>query len=86
MGDVERLQDLTDDLLVLPRIDSEVARPHGPVELSVIVVEALQALRRQDIQVTTLGLDGTITVTDTDPHGATFTVDLPEMTDQTAPR
>ncbi len=180
LGDVERLQDLTDDLLVLARIDSELPRPHGPVELSVIVVDALQALRRQDIQVTTLGLDtaavtdgddfqlrrmvrnlirnaeehatshviitlqttpgivrltvaddgpgippgdrhqiferfvrldtartrdsggtglglaivddvvtnhlGTITVTDTDPHGATFTVDLPEMTDQTAPR
>ena len=178
LGDVERLQHLTDDLLVLARIDNELPRPHGPVDLAVIVVDALQGVRRHDIQVTTRGLDttaltdgddfqlrrmvrnlihnaeehatdhvdialqttsrivrltvaddgpgippgdrqqiferfvrldtartrdaggtglglaivydvvanhhGTITITDTNPHGATFTVDLPMYADQTA--
>ena len=57
LGDVDRLQDLTDDLLVLARIDNELPRPHGPVDLTVIVADALQGVRRRDIQVTTLGLD-----------------------------
>ena len=57
LGDVDRLQDLTDDLLVLARIDDELPRPHGPVDLTVIVADALQGVRRRDIQVTTLGLD-----------------------------
>ena len=57
LGDVERLQQLTDDLLVLARIDNELPQPRHPLDLTVIVVEALQAVRRQDIQLTTLGLD-----------------------------
>ncbi|MEP7113372.1 MAG: HAMP domain-containing sensor histidine kinase, partial [Ilumatobacteraceae bacterium] len=57
LGDVDRLQDLTDDLLVLARIDNELPRPHGPVDLTVMVADALQGVRRRDIQVTTLGLD-----------------------------
>jgi signal transduction histidine kinase len=65
LGDVERLQHLTDDLLVLARIDNELPQLHGPVDLAVIVVDALQALRRQDIQVTTLGL-ATPAITDGD--------------------
>jgi len=57
LGDVERLQSLTDDLLVLARIDSELPRPHAPIDLAFIVADALQAVRRQDIQITTQGLD-----------------------------
>jgi signal transduction histidine kinase len=56
LGDVERLQHLTDELLVLARIDNERPAPRGPVDLTVIVVEALRDVRRQDIQVTTVGL------------------------------
>ena len=57
LGDVERLQRLTDDLLVLARIDSELPRPHAPVDLALIVADALQAVRRQNIHVATHGLD-----------------------------
>jgi signal transduction histidine kinase len=118
LSDVERLQILTDDLLVLARTDDELQQQHGPVDLTRIVVDEVQALRRHDIQVTTSGLgfpavvDGDdsqlrrmvrnlihnaeehaainvhitlqatpgmvqLIVTDTDPRGATFTVDLP---------
>ncbi len=65
LGDVERLQHLTDDLLVLARIDNELPQLPGPVDLAVIVVEALHALRRQDIQLTTVGL-ATPAITDGD--------------------
>ena len=57
LGDVERLQHLTDDLLVLARIDSELQRPHAPIDLALIVADALHAVRRQNIQVTTHGTD-----------------------------
>ena len=57
LGDVDRLQELTDDLLVLARIDNELPRPHAPVNLTVIVVDAMQTVRRQDIEVATRGLD-----------------------------
>ncbi|MEO8265989.1 MAG: HAMP domain-containing sensor histidine kinase [Ilumatobacteraceae bacterium] len=57
LGDVDRLQELTDDLLVLARIDNELQRPHRPVDLTAIVADALQRVRRRDIQVSTLGLD-----------------------------
>ena len=57
LGDVDRLQELTDDLLVLARIDNELPRPHGAVDLTAIVVDAMQTVRRQDIEVVTHGLD-----------------------------
>ncbi len=57
LGDVERLQNLTEDLLVLARTDNELAERHGPVDLTTIVVDGLQAVRRDDVQVTTAGLD-----------------------------
>jgi signal transduction histidine kinase len=57
LGDVERLQNLTDDLLVLARTDDDLQRQHEPVDLTDIVVDGVQALRRDDIQVTTAGLD-----------------------------
>ncbi|MEY2444206.1 MAG: hypothetical protein QOE00_786 [Ilumatobacteraceae bacterium] len=57
LGDVERLQNLTDDLLVLARTDDDLQRQHEPVDLTAIVVDGVQALRRHDIHVTTSGLD-----------------------------
>ena len=57
LGDVERLQHLTDDLLVLARIDSDLPRSHAPVDLALIVADALPAVRRQNIHVATHGLD-----------------------------
>ena len=57
LGDVQRLQDLTDDLLVLARADAELARPRLPVDLAALVTEATRAVRRRDIEITTSGLD-----------------------------
>ena len=57
LGDVERLQHLTDDLLILARIDNDSEIQHEPVDLRVIVIEARQALRRPDVHLTTSGLD-----------------------------
>lgn len=53
LGDVERLQGLTDDLLLLARLDSPTPRPHQPVDLAGIVTRAVLALRRDDLVVTT---------------------------------
>jgi signal transduction histidine kinase len=57
LSDVERLQHLTDDLLVLARIDNESPRPRRPVDLAHVVAEAVRAVRGQDLQVTSWGLD-----------------------------
>ena len=57
LGDVERLQHLTDDLLTLARIDNDPEPHHEPVDLRVIVIDALQAMRRPDVRLTTTGLD-----------------------------
>jgi signal transduction histidine kinase len=65
LGDVERLQHLTNDLLLLARIDNESQRPRRPVDVADLVAEAVRAVRRQDIVVTTRGLDAPI-VTDGD--------------------
>ena len=57
LGDVERLQHLTDDLLMLARLDAHRSQTTVPVDLRAIVDEALQLIRRSDVAVSTQGLD-----------------------------
>lgn len=66
LGDVERLQHLTDDLLLLARLDAHQQRPHQPVDLAAVVAEALLGLRRDNLAVTARGVDTAATV-DGDP-------------------
>ncbi len=53
LGDVERLQELTDDLLLLARLDTTGTRPHQPVDLAAIVTTAVLGVRRRDLLMTT---------------------------------
>lgn len=62
LGDVERLQHLTDDLLLLARLDTDHDHPHIPINLGRIVADALLAIRRQDLSVIATGLDEPIIV------------------------
>ena len=62
LGDVERLQHLTDDLLLLARLDTRYERPQQSVDLATIVTEATLAIRRRDLTVVTSGLDAPITI------------------------
>ncbi len=55
LSDVQRLQHLTEDLLLLARLDSHQQRSHQPVDLADIVAEAASGIRRDDVQVTMLG-------------------------------
>lgn len=55
LSDVERLQHLTEDLLLLARLDSHRQRPHEQVDLTAIVAEAASGIRRDDVEVTVLG-------------------------------
>jgi len=57
LGDVERLQHLTDDLLLLARLDAQQHRPHQAVDLAAIAAEATGAVRRDDVTITTKGFD-----------------------------
>ncbi len=57
LGDVERLQHLTDDLLLLARLDADRSPTTQPVDLSRIVDEAIRSIRRRDITVSAEGLD-----------------------------
>ena len=57
LGDVERLQYLTDDLLLLARLDANQQRPHQAVDLVEIATEATGSIRRDDVTITTTGLD-----------------------------
>lgn len=57
LGDVERLQYLTEDLLALARLDADPKRTQQPVDLADIVAESLEGLRRADIKVRKAGLD-----------------------------
>lgn len=66
LSDVERLQHLTDDLLVLARLDAHQQRPHQPVDLAAIVAETTLALRRDDLTVSASGLD-TVAMVNGDP-------------------
>lgn len=57
LGDVERLQHLTDDLLLLARLDAHQGPPTQPVDLSSIVDEAIGSIRRRDITLSAHGPD-----------------------------
>jgi len=62
LTDVERLEHLTEDLLLLARIDANPTRQHVRVNLAEITARAVAAIRRTDVTVTTLGLDQEVTV------------------------
>lgn len=57
LGDVERLQHLTNDLLLLARLDSRHARERQRVDVAAVASEAIELVRRDDLTVTTTGLD-----------------------------
>ncbi|MBA2445124.1 MAG: ATP-binding protein, partial [Nocardioidaceae bacterium] len=57
LSDVERLQHLTEDLLLLARLDTHHQRPHQPVDLADVVASATLAIRRDDVTMTTIGVD-----------------------------
>ena len=57
LGDVQRLQHLTDDLLLLARLDMQIPAAHTSVDLTPLVVAAITEIRRSDITVTSAGLD-----------------------------
>jgi signal transduction histidine kinase len=67
LSDVERLQHLTEDLLLLARLDSHQERSHEPVNLAAIITESVRAIHRDDVMLTLAGLDGPSTV-DGDPE------------------
>lgn len=66
LSDVERLQHLTDDLLLLARIDSNPPHVHEPVDLTAVVTAAQLAIRRADITVTSHTPDDAV-IADGDP-------------------
>jgi signal transduction histidine kinase len=57
LGDVERLQRLTEDLLLLARLDAQPAPDREPIDLAAVVSETLTSLRRTNIAVTASRLD-----------------------------
>jgi len=67
LSDVERLQHLTEDLLLLARLDSHQQRPHQQVDLAEIAADAASGIRRNDIDVTVLGADSSA-ILDGDPE------------------
>ena len=62
LSDVERLQHLTEDLLLLARLDFNQQRPHQLVDLAHIVTEAAERLRRDDLNLSVLGATTPVTV------------------------
>ena len=52
LGDVERLQTMTEDLLLLARLDSNRAHPHHQLDLAGLVEEAVAGVRRTDVKLT----------------------------------
>jgi signal transduction histidine kinase len=56
LEDVERLERLTNDLLLLARLDAAQPRPHRFVDISAIATAAARAVRRRDVDVTTAGV------------------------------
>ncbi|MEY2523910.1 MAG: hypothetical protein QOJ66_2475 [Ilumatobacteraceae bacterium] len=67
LSDVERLQHLTEDLLLLARLDSHQERSHRPVDLAAIVTESTRAIQREDLELTLTGVDSPAIV-DGDPE------------------
>ena len=57
LTDVERLQHLTDDLLLLARLYSNRARQHVQVDIAEIMTEAADAIRRDDLDLQVMGAD-----------------------------
>ena len=57
LSDVERLQHLTEDLLLLARLDSHQERSHQPVDLTAIVTESTRANQHDDLELTLVGVD-----------------------------
>ena len=57
LGDVERLEHLTDDLLLLALLDSSSSPTRQPVNVSDIVREEMRLIRRTDVTVSAEGLD-----------------------------
>lgn len=57
LGDVEHLQHLTEDLLLLARLDGRPLTHKRPVDLSPIALAATQTIRRDDVVLHTSGLD-----------------------------
>ena len=62
LSDVERLQHLTEDLLLLARLDSHQQRPHQQVDLAEIAADAAGGIRRNDVEVNVLGATTPVTV------------------------
>ena len=62
LSDVERLQHLTEDLLVLARLDASTPRPQHEVDIAAIIRDSLSDVRRTDVAVTTHGIDDPVTV------------------------
>jgi signal transduction histidine kinase len=62
LSDVERLQHLTEDLLLLARLDSHQQRLHQQVDLAEIVAQAAGGIRRDDVDVNVLGADSSAIV------------------------
>lgn len=67
LGDVERLQRLTDDLLLLARLDARPPRPPSVVDLTELVADVTDEVRRPDIEVTRPALDDDHHLVDGDP-------------------
>lgn len=57
LGDVERLQHLTEDLLLLARLDAHQRRPQQAVDLAEVATKAIGSIRRDDVTIATTGLD-----------------------------
>jgi signal transduction histidine kinase len=67
LSDVERLQHLTEDLLLLARLDSRPERTHQPVDLAAMVTESVRSIQRDDIEMKLVGVEGPAIV-DGDPE------------------
>ncbi len=62
LGDVERLQHLTEDLLVLARLDSPEQRPHQRVDIADLVRDSVFAVRREEITVSVNGVEQPVVI------------------------
>ncbi len=60
LSDVERLQLLTEDLLVLARLDASTPRPPQTIDIAALTRDAIADVRRPDLTITTHGIDRTV--------------------------